>query len=83
MQNDQTSGPSGLIASPPTAQDTPRPRLLTRKEAAAYLNISEKTLASWACSGRYRLPVIKIGDRLARYRKSDLDALVDRHQIGP
>ncbi len=46
-------------------------RLLTRKEAAEFLGISEGTLAVWKCTKRYPLPVVKVG-RLVRYRESDL-----------
>jgi|GEM_PF-6305131 len=48
-------------------QETPfgaasvRSELLTRREAAAYLGVSEQTLAIWKCTGRYNLPYIKIG----------------------
>jgi excisionase family DNA binding protein len=56
----------------------PTPELLTRREAAAYLGISEQTLAIWKCSARYDLPVIKVG-RLVKYRRSELDAFLSRH----
>lgn len=49
--------------------------LLSRKEAAVFLGVSEQTLAIWKTTGRYSLPVVKIG-RLAKYRKSDLDAFI-------
>jgi excisionase family DNA binding protein len=49
--------------------------LMSRKHAAAYLGVSETTLAIWKCTGRYSLPVYKIG-RLAKYKKSDLDAFI-------
>jgi excisionase family DNA binding protein len=49
--------------------------LLSRKEAAVYLGVSEQTLAIWKTTGRYSLPVVKIG-RLAKYRKADLDAFI-------
>lgn len=59
-----------------------RSGLLTRKEAAVYLGVSERTLAIWKCTGRYSLPVVKIG-RLAKYRKADLDAFImSRVQAG-
>jgi excisionase family DNA binding protein len=48
-------------------------RLLTRKEAAAYLGVKVQTLAAWAVTGRYRLPVVKVG-RSVRYRVADLEA---------
>jgi excisionase family DNA binding protein len=49
--------------------------LMSRKEAAAYLGVSETTLAIWKCTGRYNLKVYKIG-RLAKYKKADLDAFI-------
>lgn len=49
--------------------------LLSRREAAAYLGVSEQTLAIWKCCGRYGLSYVKIG-RLVKYRKADLDAFI-------
>jgi len=51
---------------------TPAERLLTREEAAQVLGIRAQTLATWAMTGRYGLPVVKVG-RAVRYRKSDLE----------
>jgi excisionase family DNA binding protein len=55
-----------------------RPELLSRKEASAYLGISEQTLAIWKCTGRYNLPCVKIG-RLVKYKRTDLDAFIARN----
>lgn len=52
--------------------------LLSRKEAAQYLGVSENTLAIWKCTGRYQLPCVKIG-RLVKYRRADLDAFIERN----
>lgn len=51
-------------------------KLLTRKEAAEYLGLSEGTLAVWKVTKRYPLPVIKVG-RLVRYREADLIKFLD------
>jgi excisionase family DNA binding protein len=51
--------------------------LLSRREAAQYLGVSEQTLAIWKCTGRYNLPTVKIG-RLVKYRQSDLDQFINR-----
>ena len=51
--------------------------LMTREEAAAYLGVGKRTLASWVAHKRYDLTYIKIG-RLTKYRKADLDAFIDR-----
>ncbi len=55
--------------------------LLTREEAAAYLGVTPHTLAVWKSTKRYNLPVVKVG-RLARYRKTDLDAFIARRTVG-
>ena len=58
-----------------------QPNLLTRKDAAEYLGITEHTLAVWQCTSRYGLPCVKIG-RLAKYRKKDLDDFIQRRTTG-
>jgi hypothetical protein len=50
-------------------------RLLTRKEAAAYLGVSVACLAAWACYKRQPLPYIKLGN-MVRYRMRDLEGFV-------
>jgi excisionase family DNA binding protein len=57
-----------------------RSDLLTREEAAEYLGVTPRTLAVWACVGRYNLPYVKVG-RLARYRKSDLDIFLTKRTV--
>ena len=56
---------------------TALPELMSRRQAAAYLGVAEQTLAVWKTKSRYGLPVVKIG-RLAKYRKADLDAFIQR-----
>jgi excisionase family DNA binding protein len=58
-------------------QDQQREPLLTRKEAATYLNVKTGTLAVWDCTGRYDLKPLKIG-RAVRYRRSDLDKFIEQ-----
>jgi excisionase family DNA binding protein len=50
--------------------------LLSRREAAQFLGIRESTLAIWHATGRYPLPVIKVG-RLVRYRRDDLEGFLN------
>lgn len=54
--------------------------LMSRKDAAEYLGVTEGTLAVWKCTSRYPLKCIKIG-RLAKYRKSDLDEFIEAQQF--
>lgn len=53
--------------------------LLTRKEAAKYLNISERHL--WTITNRGDLPRITL-DSAVRYAQADLDAYIDRRRQG-
>ncbi|MFT4563807.1 MAG: excisionase family DNA binding protein [Gammaproteobacteria bacterium] len=53
---------------------------LNRPEAARYLGVSVNTLEVWASTGRYELPFVRIGRRVF-YRRSDLDAFIDRRTI--
>ena len=55
--------------------------LLTPPEAAAYIGVTENTLSVWRCVGRYNIPFVKVG-RLVKYRKSALDAFLDRRTFG-
>lgn len=57
--------------------DTTNDPLLDRKTAAKYLKVSPGTLAVWDCTKRYDLKPKKVG-RSVRYRKSDLDAFINR-----
>lgn len=52
-------------------------RLMTRKEVADLLGFSVATLARRAWAGQDAPPFIKIG-KTVRYRKSDVDAWIDR-----
>ena len=51
--------------------------LLTTAEAAIYLSMSKAFLERDRWAGA-RIPFIKIGSRAVRYRKSDLDAYIDK-----
>lgn len=56
-------------------------RLLNRKQAAEFLRIKPRTLATWASTGRYSLPFVKVG-RSVRYRIEDLEAFMRRRTVG-
>jgi hypothetical protein len=49
--------------------------LLSRKEAARYLDVTEGALAVWLSTKRYNLPIVKTS-RLAKYRKSNLNIFI-------
>ncbi len=51
--------------------------LLSRKETAEILGVTEGTLAVWASTKRYNLTFIKVG-RLAKYRYSDIERFLEQ-----
>ena len=53
--------------------------LLNVKQVAQYLQLKQSTIYSWAQDGK--IPAIKIG-RTWRFRRSDLDAWLERHLRG-
>ena len=59
----------------------PTSDLLTREEAARYLGVNPRTLSNWRSTGRYSLPVVKIG-RLAKYCQKDLDRFIEQRTVG-
>jgi predicted site-specific integrase-resolvase len=54
--------------------------LLSRRQAAQFLGLKESTLAVWQATGRYSLPVIKVG-RVARYRMRDLEKFLNQRTV--
>ncbi|MFK5951317.1 MAG: helix-turn-helix domain-containing protein [Methylococcales bacterium] len=52
-------------------------QLLTTAEAATYISMSKAFLERDRWAGA-RIPFIKMGSRAVRYRKSDLDAYIDK-----
>ena len=56
-----------------------RIQLLTRKEVQERLRISRTTLYRLVEAGKFPSP-IRVGDRLCRWRESDIDAYVE-HRI--
>ena len=63
--------------SPRTEQTTDQ--LLTEKEACAYLRVSKRNLYCWRMAGL--VPYFKIG-RAVRFRKSEVDAALERMRMG-
>ena len=70
--------PQSTVSSIIKQQSDP---LLTPSEAAEYIGVATNTLSVWRCTGRYNIPFIKSG-RLVKYRKSALDAFLERRTQG-
>ena len=56
---------------------SPVPEMMTRQQAAEYLGVKTQTLAVWRSTGRYSLPLVKVGSK-TRYRKADLDRFLQQ-----
>ncbi len=63
--------------------ETSRDPLLTPEQTAEKLTVRTDTLAVWRCTGRYKLPFLKVG-RNVRYRLSDVNAWLEArlHETG-
>jgi len=57
-------------------------KLVDQNEAAAFLGISAKTLATWRSERRYSLAYVRVG-RAIRYEPAALLAFVQRRRVGP
>lgn len=55
-------------------------QLLTEAETSELVGVSQQTLGIWRCTGRYRLPFVKIG-RLVRYRRRDVDEWLESRTV--
>lgn len=56
-------------------------KLLSRREAAKYLNLDYTTVKAWADAGK--IPQYKMGYKTVKYKQSDLDALLESSAFKP
>jgi len=54
--------------------------LLTQREAASVLRLSERTLERWRVSGKVNLPYVKLGNSV-RYRLEAVERLIASRTI--
>jgi excisionase family DNA binding protein len=53
-------------------------QLLSPEEVAAALGVAKQTLNVWRCTGRYKLPYVKVG-RKVKYRQEDVSAFIEQN----
>lgn len=63
---------SEAINAPSSTEDA----LLTPRDVARKLAISEETLTTWRCTRRQHIPYVKVG-HLVRYRPADVSAFIE------
>lgn len=56
--------------------------LLNERQAADVIDARPGTLAVWRTRGKGPA-YIRIGARMIRYRRADLDAFIDAHRVDP
>lgn len=59
----------------------PDRKLLTPVEVADLLGIKPSTLNVWRCTGRYKLPYVKVG-KLVRYERRVVEQFIRENTIG-
>ena len=57
--------------------------LLTDREVSALLGISTVTLCNWRCTGKGGPRYRKIGDRVVRYLRADVEAFIEAGTVDP
>ena len=55
-------------------------KLLAEQEASQFLNIAIDTLRSWR-KKKINLPFIKVGTKLVRYKRSDLQEYLNKNTV--
>ncbi len=73
MHTKPTNGTPAILKQQTTLFDT--------DTAAAYLDVTPRTLEVWRCVKRHAIPYIKVG-RLVKYRQSDLDVWLESRTVG-
>jgi excisionase family DNA binding protein len=69
---------SALNNSNEGVPSTPK-RLLSKKELAAVLNVSERTLDNWLA--QKKIPRLRLSNRLTRFNLSRVEAALARYEI--
>ena len=54
--------------------------LLTERQTAEHLGVAQGTLTQWRCTGRQRLPYVKVGGKVM-YRPRDIQEFIERNVI--
>ena len=69
------------MATPPKKRRVEPPVTMNQQDAAAYLEVTPRTLRNWAASG-HGPPFAKIGNRV-RYKLDDLTAWLAKRLLQP
>jgi excisionase family DNA binding protein len=75
--SNEGSGPSQTAATAPVAPLTKT--LLSKRELAAILGVSERTIENWLAEKR--IPRLQLSARLARFSLPKVEAALNRYEI--
>lgn len=64
----------------PTTSPPPTKRLLTPDETSELLGVTAHTLSVWRCTGRYKLPFVKVG-RSVMYKPADVEKWIEKNTV--
>jgi excisionase family DNA binding protein len=78
---DEARGASKTSASNNSSEGVPSTpkRLLSKKELAAVLNVSERTLDNWLA--QKKIPRLRLSNRLTRFNLPRVEAALQRYEI--
>ena len=76
---DEACGASKTSASNNSIEGVSSKRLLSKKELAAVLNVSERTLDNWLA--QKKIPRLRLSNRLTRFNLSRVEAALARYEI--
>jgi excisionase family DNA binding protein len=62
-----------------TTTNRPTPEILDKRGAAAYLQVGVRTLDSYM--SRRIIPFFRLGEKTIRFKKSDLDAALEKFRV--
>lgn len=61
-------------------QNTSPSPMIDADQAALCMGVQKATLAVWRCTGRYKLPFVRVGRRVM-YRVSDIEAWLQERTV--
>ena len=76
---DEARGASKTSASNNSSEGVPLKRLLSKRELAAVLNVSERTLDNWLA--QKKIPRLRLSARLTRFSLPKVEAALARYEV--
>jgi excisionase family DNA binding protein len=78
-KTNEVGGTSEISALNDSSASSVTKRLLSKRELAAVLNVSERTLDNWLA--QKKIPRLRLSNRLTRFNLSRVEAALARYEI--